>query len=315
MESSPLVSVIVLTYNSSKTVLETLDSIKAQKYSNIELIISDDASTDDTIFICKNWLSKNGGRFVRHKLLTVEKNTGVPANENRAIRECHGSWIKDIAGDDILLDTCIADYVEYVTQNPETKVVFSWCRLFKEKNGKKYFLSAQSPKDLKRHYVLSADIQRICHYYERFPFIPPSVFKKMELFKEYSYEEKYDAQEDYPFYMQLLENGIHLDFMDKVTVLWRREESLSTSKKYFIHPRFYRSKNMYFFDHQYNYLKENYPEIFRYRMVRHFITNFAITFLKNRPTLINRIILKGVYFWFRKDLHYNLDEIISKYTL
>ena len=43
----PLVSVVVITYNSSSTVIETLDSIKGQTYDNIELIISDDHSIDN----------------------------------------------------------------------------------------------------------------------------------------------------------------------------------------------------------------------------------------------------------------------------
>jgi len=47
--SLPLVSIVVVTYNSSSTILETLDSIKAQTYRNIELIVSDDHSTDNTI--------------------------------------------------------------------------------------------------------------------------------------------------------------------------------------------------------------------------------------------------------------------------
>ena len=53
----PLVSIYTLTYNSSKTVLETLESIYLQTYPNIELIVSDDASTDNTLDI-KN--IKNG---------------------------------------------------------------------------------------------------------------------------------------------------------------------------------------------------------------------------------------------------------------
>lgn len=56
MIKNPLVSVIVITYNSSKYVLETLNSVAAQTYDNIELIISDDCSKDNTVEICRNWL-------------------------------------------------------------------------------------------------------------------------------------------------------------------------------------------------------------------------------------------------------------------
>ena len=55
----PLVSIIVITYNSAKYVLETLESAKNQTYQNIELIISDDCSIDNTVDICTRWLNEN----------------------------------------------------------------------------------------------------------------------------------------------------------------------------------------------------------------------------------------------------------------
>ncbi len=51
-----LVSIVVITYNSAKFILETLESSKAQTYKNIELIISDDCSTDNTVEICQQWI-------------------------------------------------------------------------------------------------------------------------------------------------------------------------------------------------------------------------------------------------------------------
>ena len=70
-----MVSIIVITYNSAKYVLETLESARAQTYQNIELIISDDGSQDNTVEMCKDWLSENNKCFVSTELLTVEKNT------------------------------------------------------------------------------------------------------------------------------------------------------------------------------------------------------------------------------------------------
>ena len=62
-EGNPLVSIIVITYNSSKYVLETLESAKAQTYQNIELIVTDDCSNDNTVEICRKWIEENKERF------------------------------------------------------------------------------------------------------------------------------------------------------------------------------------------------------------------------------------------------------------
>mgnify|MGYP000958323009 FL=1 len=70
--NNPLVSIIVVTYNSSLFVRETLESAKRQSYNNIELIITDDASTDDTVKVCREWIANNKNRFVRVELKTVE---------------------------------------------------------------------------------------------------------------------------------------------------------------------------------------------------------------------------------------------------
>ena len=63
--NNPLVSIIVVTYNSSLYVRETLESAKRQSYRNLELIVTDDASKDDTVKICREWIENNKNRFVR----------------------------------------------------------------------------------------------------------------------------------------------------------------------------------------------------------------------------------------------------------
>ena len=57
--TSPLISILVISYNSSKFIIDTLESIKKQSYNNIELIVSDDYSTDNTIELVTNWLKLN----------------------------------------------------------------------------------------------------------------------------------------------------------------------------------------------------------------------------------------------------------------
>ena len=69
----PLVSVLVPSYNHSKYVLECLDSIQNQTYKNIELIVHDDGSTDNSVSLISEWILKNeiNANF------TYDKNQGL----------------------------------------------------------------------------------------------------------------------------------------------------------------------------------------------------------------------------------------------
>lgn len=126
MESKPLVTVGVITYNSSQYVTETLDSIIKQTYKNLELIISDDCSSDDTVKVIQDWILKNKNNVsFPIRLITVDKNTGTAGNNNRIIEKTNGAWLKIIAGDDVLPNYSIEHYVEYVNNNPEVQATFA----------------------------------------------------------------------------------------------------------------------------------------------------------------------------------------------
>ena len=56
IDDNPLVSVVVITYKSANTILETLESFKQQTYKNIELIVSDDCSPDHTVEVVEEWI-------------------------------------------------------------------------------------------------------------------------------------------------------------------------------------------------------------------------------------------------------------------
>lgn len=130
MQDQPLVSVPVITYNSSKTVIETLDSIYNQTYQNIELIISDDCSNDNTVFICKDWIAQYKERFTRTRILTTDQNTGPTTNSDRAIKACTGKWVKILAGDDLLTKDCIAGFVDFVQSQPDCQICICDLELF-----------------------------------------------------------------------------------------------------------------------------------------------------------------------------------------
>ena len=64
LPSEPLVSIIVMTYNSEKYILETLESVRAQTYKNIELLVTDDCSIDNTVELVNVWIQENKFRFL-----------------------------------------------------------------------------------------------------------------------------------------------------------------------------------------------------------------------------------------------------------
>lgn len=128
----PLVTVGVIAYNSGKTIVETLESVRNQTYplSNIELLIADDCSPDDTVKIAEKWLEKFGGLFENARILTSSSNQGIAHNMNQALRAAKGEYFKCIAADDLLMDTCIAEYVDYMTQYPDVTAMFARVRPF-----------------------------------------------------------------------------------------------------------------------------------------------------------------------------------------
>lgn len=225
MKNTPLVSIRILTYNSSKYILDALNGAKNQTYKNIELIVSDDCSKDNTVEICRKWLDANRSRFVNVHLLTSNHNTGISANGNRAFAVCKGQWIKGCAGDDRLMPNCISDFVDFISLHPEAKIIFSKVVGFGDKEAAKKWPF----KDVSRVFnQLTQEEIRIALCISNF--LPaPSCFINTQTFKELGgYNEDIPLQEDWAFWMKATNSGIKLHFMNKETVEYRfSAESIS----------------------------------------------------------------------------------------
>lgn len=118
LTNEPLVSVIVSAYNHEKYVQDTIKSIIDQTYQNIELIIIDDGSKDNTYKKIKEKQEICQKRFSRF-VLQIQQNCGISMTLNKAIALCKGKYIAGIASDDIFLPTCIEEQVRLMEQNPK----------------------------------------------------------------------------------------------------------------------------------------------------------------------------------------------------
>jgi len=115
--SDPLISIITVTKNQSKHIQETIDSIKSQKYKNIEYIIIDGASTDGSIEIIKKNINSID-------YFVSEPDLGNYDALNKGISLCTGDLIGIVNGDDILLPDATLVLFEYYKKYPNVDFFF-----------------------------------------------------------------------------------------------------------------------------------------------------------------------------------------------
>lgn len=96
-KNTPLVSIALATYNGEKYLVEQLDTLVNQTYKNVEIIVSDDGSTDGTIQILKNYAEKYSNFFV-YKNESVH---GIKRNFENALKYCNGAYIAFSDQDDV----------------------------------------------------------------------------------------------------------------------------------------------------------------------------------------------------------------------
>ena len=222
-----IITVAVIAYNSEKTIKDTLDSISNQTFNkkNIEVIISDDCSIDNTLYIAEEWRRLHLEQFHSVRIVSHDKNQGVTANCNQAWRLATGSWIKSIAADDLLLPDCIELNVNYVLEHPSANVVFSNMIPFTQ------FGQEKAVKHDTRKFFCGQKKQYESLLRECDLFAPTSFMRKDALVNVGFGDQSYPMIEDYPLWLKYLSSGYQFDYLNEETVLYRRGDSLSQQEK------------------------------------------------------------------------------------
>ena len=122
----PLVSLIIPTYNGEAFLAEALDSAISQTYPHLEIILSDDGSTDKTLEIARSFQQKTAVPFD----ILAHPNYGLVENLNFSISRAKGKYIKFLFQDDLLEPRCIETMVHLAEQDEEIGLVFSGRRVF-----------------------------------------------------------------------------------------------------------------------------------------------------------------------------------------
>lgn len=118
MLNTPLVSIIIPAYNAAPYIGDAIRSVQQQTWTNWELLITDDGSTDNTAAIVTPFLTDERIRYTR------QKNSGVSAARNTGIAAARGAYIGFLDADDALLPDSIAEKVNVLGTDSKTDFVY-----------------------------------------------------------------------------------------------------------------------------------------------------------------------------------------------
>lgn len=122
---TPLVTVGVPVYNGAEHLAEAVESLRAQTLADFELLIADNASTDETPAICRRLAAEDRRiRVIRH-----ERNIGAPRNWNFLVAEARGRYFKWASCNDVCAPTMLERYVEVLESDPSQVAVYGRTQL------------------------------------------------------------------------------------------------------------------------------------------------------------------------------------------
>lgn len=197
MSGAPLVSVIIPAYNAERFVEEAVRSIMTQTYKNLEILVTDDCSTDGTYAI----LQKLASEDTRIRLFRNEQNLNIVRTLNNMIAAANGTYIARMDADDVSLPDRIERQVAFMEANPDVALCGTNAWHIDEK-GRRIAFSCL-PRT-------SEEIGKFKFY--ACPFYHPSVLLRSNIYKNYLYDENFLYAEDYELWIRLLVdyNGYNL---------------------------------------------------------------------------------------------------------
>lgn len=221
-----LVSVVVVTFNSEKTIIDTLESIFNLTYEQIELIIQDDCSADDTVEVVKTWCEQERckNRFARIEVGVNVQNEKTAKNCNIACGKSNGRWIKLIAGDDMLFPDCIENNLNYLQLLDEEAIIMSRVIPFYSVDGVAVYRDGESFNNRKYYesFNKADSLKQYRMFLKEYAVSSPTFFYSKKLFEAVGgFDTQYGIMEDWPFVVKCAKMGYCFRYLDKDTVFYR----------------------------------------------------------------------------------------------
>ncbi len=235
----PLISVVMSVYNSEQYLKEAIDSILTQTYKNIEFIIINDGSKDNSLEIIKDYSN------IDNRIIIIDqKNVGLTKALNIGIEKSTGDYIARMDADDICLLDRFVNFIRYIDINGDIDLYSTSSYIIDEKDVIK--------KIIPNYFRRNGFNQKLLNYYNSM--IHGTLIVKSNILKKYKYNEDYKYSQDFELYHRLMSYGYKISYdKDNITYQLRvHSNSISSTNKIEqskLYKQIFEDNNLKFYDH------------------------------------------------------------------
>lgn len=270
-----LISVIIPVYNAEKYIRKCIESVLNQTYRNLEIILIDDGSTDNSYSVCQEYNNNSSVKII-HK-----ENEGVSKARNYGIDISNGKYLIFIDADDYI--SC--DMIEKLYKNiKENNADISMCNIIRINEKGQYIdkFNKNIDKKEKKVEILSRDefISNILDYRCYFTYATNKLIKK-EVLKKVRFNEEIHYNEDGVFFLELSNNIKKAVYIEPVELYFYLQNSNSANAQKFNERSITIIKSFEIFETYFNEFNYKNKCYFAYRYVSYFLEYYYYLLSKN----------------------------------
>jgi len=215
MENS-LVSIIIPTFNGELYVRDAVDSALSQTYKNIEVIVVNDGSTDNTRSVLSSYIESGKIKYF------FQENMGLAGARNAGIKSANGKYIAFLDSDDIFLPAKIEKQIAYLDEHKECDV--SYCDIW-------HFFEETPEEKLSLNYVYCSGSEVFSRLLKKNFINPLTIIMRRSVYERFGgFNESFKRSEDWEYWIRLSWRGVNFCFLPEKLARYRmRASSLSYS--------------------------------------------------------------------------------------
>ncbi len=213
--SYPDISIILPAFNAALFIRNAIDSLLTQTFTNFELIIINDGSTDDTKNII---LSYEDARIKYHENTS---NKGLVYTLNKGIQLAKGQYIARMDSDDLCTPNRLALQKEFLDKSPQIAFTAAWIDFIDDNNNKINKAWELDRKTNTTKEIKKALLKQNCIAH-------PTIMGRKDIFQQYPYQHNQKNIEDYDLWLRLIADGHKIEKLKTVVLYYRLHEKSIT---------------------------------------------------------------------------------------